>query len=143
MNRPVTKSWTLYHHRRLGIIELSFCGDVTAEEMLGSSAARVELGKKESVSDFLLDGSACTSGRATAETVYDIVTRNYPTQNIDPNTRFAFIPPTAQEAVWLGDFFESLCRAHDLEIRRFPDRDSAIDWLSSDDAHSANTEKAG
>ena len=143
MNRPVTKSWTLYHHRRLGIIELSFRGSVTAEEMLGSSAARVELGQKESVSDFLLDGSECTAGRATAETVYDIVTREYPTLRVDPNSRFAFIPPTASEAVWLGSFFESLCKAHGLTIRRFHDRDSAIEWLTSGGSKPADSPDEG
>ncbi len=143
LNRPVTKSWTLYHHRRLGIIELSFCGDVTAEEMIESSAARIELGERESVSDFLLDGSECTAGRATAETVYDIVTREYPVQRVDPNSRFAFIAPTAPEAVWLGSFFESLCKSHGLTIRRFPDRDSAIDWLTSAVQESADSQEKG
>ena len=69
VTRAASKSWTLYHHRRLGIIELSFRGGVTANEMFEGSAARVELGAKESISDFLLDGSECTTGRATAQTV--------------------------------------------------------------------------
>lgn len=109
--------------------------------MLEGSVARMELGVKEGVSDFLLDGSDCTAGEATAEIIYDIVTREYPARGIDPNSRFAFLPPTSPEALWLGGFFESMCEQHDLTIRRFPDRDSAMDWLTSAGTRSADTEK--
>ena len=131
MTEPASKAWTLIHHRELEIIEVRYRGNLTAEDMLEGSAARMELGEREAVSTFLLDGADCTAGSATAEVIYDIVTREYPTRNVDPDSRFAFLPPRSPEALWLVDFFEAMCERHNLEIRRFPDRDSAIEWLTS------------
>ena len=102
--------------------------------MLEGSIARIELAEKEAVTDFLLDGSECSAEQGTAQAVYDIVTREYPTRRIDPESRFAFLPPTSEDALWLVDFFEAMCEQHDLASGRFPDRDSAIDWLTSDRA---------
>ncbi|MDJ0908019.1 MAG: hypothetical protein QNI99_02430 [Woeseiaceae bacterium] len=138
MTRPASKAWTLIHHRNLEIIEVRYAGAITAQDMLEGSVARLELAAKESVSDFLLDGSECTADKATAEVVYDIVTREYPIRRVDPNSRFAFLPPESPHALWLVDFFEAMCEQHGLASRRFPDRDSAIAWLTSADAPSAD-----
>ena len=129
MTPPASKAWTLYHHRKLGIIELNIRGPASAEEILEGSAARIELAERESVADFLLDVIDFTAEKATAEVIFDMVTTKYPTQHIDPNSRFAVVPPTSEDALWFADFYESLCKAHDLAIRRFSDRDTAIDWL--------------
>ncbi len=131
MNRPASNSWTLVHHRELEIIEVRYRGSVTAEELLEGVAARIELAARESVTDFLLDGTQSVADRATAEVVYDIVTREYPTRHIDPRSRFAFLPPDSADAVWLVDFFEAMCAQHDLASRRFSNRDAAIEWLTS------------
>ncbi len=139
MSRSASKAWTLYHHRALGIIELNFRGAASAEEILQGSAERIELAERESVSDFLLDVTAFTAERATADVIFDMVTTKYPVQHINPSSRFAVVPPVSEEALWFADFYESLCRAHDLVIRRFPDRDSAIDWLTSGNSSSADT----
>ena len=91
----------------------------------------MEHGEKEAVSNFLLDGSECTAEKGTAQVVYDIVTREYPTRRVDPKSRFAFLPPKSPDALWLVDFFEAMCHQHGLSSRRFADRDSAVDWLTS------------
>lgn len=138
MTRPVSKAWTLIHHRNLEVIEVRYTGSITAEDMLEGSVARMELAAKESITDFLLDGSECTADQATAEVVYDIVTREYPTRRVDPDSRFAFLPPESPHALWLVDFFEAMCQQHGLASRRFSDRDSAIAWLTSAEARSAD-----
>ena len=108
--------------------------------MLEGAIARMQLGEREGVSNFLLDGSECSAEKGTAQVVYEIVTREYPTRRVDPKTRFAFLPPKSADALWLVDFFEAMCRQHGLSSGRFPDRDSAIDWLTSDEDDLADTE---
>ena len=138
MTAPASKAWTLIHHRNLGVIEVRYEGSITAEDMLEGTAARIELAAKESVTDFLLDGSKSTADEATAQVIYDIVTREYPARHVDPNSRFAFLPPVSPNAIWLVDFFEAMCEQHDLVSRRFPDRDTAMAWLTSAETSSAD-----
>ncbi len=140
-NDAASKPWTLIHHRELGVIEVRYEGNISAQDMLEGSIARIYLGERESVTDFLLDGRGCSAEKGTAQVVYDIVTREYPTRRIDPNSRFAFLPPTSTDALWLVDFFEAMCRQHGLSSGRFPDRDSAIAWLTSAEAWPADTTK--
>ena len=83
MTGPDSKSWTLIHHRELGVIEVRYEGSITAADMLEGSIARMELGEREGVSNFLLDGSECTAEKGTAQVVYDIVTREYPTRGVE------------------------------------------------------------
>ncbi len=135
-----SKTWRLIHHRDLGVIEVRYEGSITAQDMLEGAIARMQLGEREGVSNFLLDGSECSAEKGTAQVVYEIVTREYPTRRVDPKTRFAFLPPKSADALWLVDFFEAMCRQHGLSSGRFPDRDSAIDWLTSDEDDLADTE---
>ena len=123
--------WKVEFINDLHIIELTLSGKLDGEELQESAEARIALGERKGVTDFVINGEDLVAPRAATMAVYDIPSRLYP-EKMPRDARIAVVIPTAVESRWIVQFYEDLCVNRGWRVFMAQDRPSAIAWLRPD-----------
>ena len=123
-------SWNINYSEELGIIEITYTGDVTGFDLLEATAARISMQKETGATLVLADASQSLDGPPTMD-LYNLPDRIYPDHESRRDTRIAFILPKHKNSRELATFFQTAARNRGWIIELFEDRKSALSWLES------------
>lgn len=117
-------------HRDLGIVEIVYEDETTAEDLRETTSACISMEKTQGINRFLVD---CTSMRLSASVMdlYDLPDQQYVEEEADPHGRVAVIIPHGHPAEEMARFYETVCVNRGWMVRVFPSRASATEWLTT------------
>lgn len=120
--------WQLSISTSLQIIELSFTGIVSADELSAAARESLNLVNTSKLPRVLTD---CTKMASEGHSLFDIydevktISANISVRDI----REAILIPEIPRAVEKTAFWETACFNHGLKVRLFSQRDAAMQWL--------------
>lgn len=121
--------WKAGHNKNLGILEVSFSGSPVIEELKEAVLASLKLCYEKQVTRVLADCSKLTSStHDSIMSTYELGSF-YESLGIDILMKEAIILPENEKAAAMMYFFETTARNRGFNIRVFPERDDALDWL--------------
>ena len=120
--------WDIKHNKDLGIIEITYTGDVTALDLREATLKRISMQEETGTNLVLSDASRCNSGPSIID-LYDLPDKIYTDHKARRSTRIAFIPPMIRESSELTRFFENAAKNRGWTIEIFKDRKNALSWL--------------
>jgi hypothetical protein len=115
----------------LNMIEVSYTGKVTADDLHESTSIIIKLEKETGIHKILTDTSEAISA-VTLSDLYDIPTKQYLEEAADREGHLAIILSKSPKEKEAAEFFQIVCRNGGWQVQTFADRQSAIDWLQSD-----------
>jgi len=122
-------TWTVEYSDELGIVILAYTGRVTGREIQEAAAARIDMGKRESVTEFLIDTKRVEADESATFDIYDIPNKMYNEKHVPHESNLAIVEPDSEKSKELARFFETACLNRGWAAKIFKDRDSAIAWL--------------
>jgi hypothetical protein len=122
-------TWRVEFHSDLRIVELSLSGSVAGPELLKAAAARIDLGQKKAVTNFLIDAAELIASKSTTLDVIRIPDTIYFDKNMVSTSRIAVVVPKEPESHWITEFYENAAVNRGWHVQVFEDRESALDWL--------------
>jgi len=122
-------TWTVEFHSDSKLVELTFSGRVTGQELMEAAAERIELGREKGATMYLIDAAEMVAPRSTTLNVYEIPEKIYVEKDMDRTSRIAVVVPSDSESHWVADFYEDVSVNRGWCVHKFTDRTSAIDWL--------------
>jgi hypothetical protein len=125
--------YTLEYNRALNIIELVYTGRYTPQESRESTSKAIALGKEHGDADALVDATEAKLEVSIFD-LFDLPDRQYVAQDMKRKIRIAVIPPRRPEDQEAARFYETACFNRGWQVRLFPDRDDAIEWLKGTDS---------
>ena len=120
--------WQISISTSLQIIELSFTGIVSADELSAAARESLHLVNSSKLPRVLTD---CTKMAPEGHSLFDIydevktISANISVRDI----REAILIPEIPRAVEKAAFWETACFNHGLKVRLFSQRDAAMQWL--------------
>jgi hypothetical protein len=120
-------SWHTAFNAELKIIESTYSGVVTAEDLGQAVRSAITIGLKEKVGRCLTDCSRMEGGHSLFDLFAQIDTLQGNT--LEMAIREALIMPVAAESVERVRFWEDACRNRGLDVRIFREREAALAWL--------------
>ena len=133
-------AYTLEYNRTLRIVELVYTGRYTAQESRESTSKAIALGKEHGDADALVDASEVE----LAVSIFDLLDspdRQYVVEDMNRRIRVAVVPPSLPKDKKDAQFYETACLNRGWQVRLFPSRDDALEWLKG--ANSSNKPDAG
>ena len=124
-------SWSVKYNPALGIIEEVFGGLMTMSELEESVSQRICLEKETGAKKVLVDASDLTLD-ATIVEVYSLPNKLYEDQEASRLTHMALVLPTSPKTKEAAEFYQTACFNRGWKVEMFPDRESALNWLSKD-----------
>jgi len=126
-------SWTVKHNPLLGIIEVTLSGLHTATEQRDSVTKRISVEKETGTTRTLIDASEVEEFPSVSQ-VIDLPSRLYPELGANRTSHIAFVLPVSETARESVQFLETACVNRGWNLKTFPDRKSALDWLTDNTA---------
>lgn len=112
----------------LPVVEIYFTGEIDKSDLFSCADEVLTLLAAKGISRVLADCSAITEGRHTDLDLFelaDLVMRN----RAELPLKEAIIIPEDHVISSDIDFWQTTCQFRNIRVRRFPDRQSAVDWL--------------
>ena len=122
-------SYSVKHDTALDLVEITFRGVVSGSDLRESTTEGVALQKRTGVARFLIDADE-SQVRASFVDILELPEKEYPDGDVSRKSRIAVILPDSASARDAADFYEIACQNRGWNARVFPDRQSAIDWLT-------------
>jgi hypothetical protein len=116
----------------LNILDVKYTGTVTGADLRSGTTEAISLQKRLGVTRFLVCLETDDTHATSIKDIYDLPTKQYWEEKLDPRSRIAVIRPAAKRARELAEFFENLCRGRSWHVEMFSDRQLAIGWLTND-----------
>ena len=121
--------FTINHNASLGVIELTYRGLTTGDDLKAATSQCIALGKQTGTAKFFVD----EVGMELAASVVDMLhlpTQQYVKEEADRRGRVAVMLPVSEEARKAVRFYELACQNNGWAVRLFSERQSALDWLA-------------
>lgn len=119
--------WSVNYDAELGIVCVVNSGRVTADEFKAGALEIIALSKKHRTGLLLIDDSELELIVSTNE-IFEMP-QFYEDAHASRRGRWALIQPTCGQARKEIKFYETVCRNRGWLVKRFSDRQEAIDWL--------------
>ncbi|MGD9161150.1 MAG: STAS/SEC14 domain-containing protein [Desulfobacteraceae bacterium] len=124
-------SWHINYNEESRIIEITYSGNVTGQDIREATVRRISLQTETGATLILADASQSQEGPPLIN-VYDLPDRIYPEHDARRDTRIAFILPTHSKAKELAHFFQTAAKNRGWTIELFEERKDAFSWLTSE-----------
>jgi len=122
-------SWKAIHNKNLGILEVSFAGSPEISELKEAVATSLKLCYEKQVTRVLADCTKLiTSGHDSIVGTYELGSF-YESLKIEVVMKEAIILPVSEKAASMMYFFETTARNRGFNVRVFPERNDALEWL--------------
>jgi hypothetical protein len=122
-------AYTVQYNPALQIVELRYTGRLTAQEARESTSEAIALGKENGDADALVDATKAEVATSVFD-LYDLPNRQYAAQGMNRRVRVAVIPPRIPKDEEAVRFYETACLNRGWQVRLFPSRDAAVEWLT-------------
>ena len=126
--------WTYERNTSLGLVEVFYTGEVTTRELQESTSALIELEKTDGLIRFLVD---VTEMRLSSFTslfdIFNIPAKQYEEEEADRDGRVAVFVPDHSEMLSVVKFYENACVNRGWMVKRFAERQEALEWLISEE----------
>lgn len=119
--------WHTAFNSALRIIESTFTGLVTPQELGLSVQSAIAIGVREKVGRCLTDCSRIEGGHSLFDLLAQIDTIQGNSHQMA--IKEALIMPAAEDSAERARFWEDACRNRGMNVRIFPEREEAIAWL--------------
>ena len=126
-------TWRLEFNSTLRIIDLVYVGHVTGPEMKEATTKAIALGKEKGILEVLVDGMEVDLGPSTTD-LFELPDKQYPAEGKSRQSRIALVLPKSPELIKAARFYETACLNRGWCVQLFPNRDEAIQWLTSTDS---------
>lgn len=113
------------------IVELTYTGLITAQDMQSSTSHCIALGKQHQSSLFLVDPHDAQFSASFVE-LYNLPNRQYELEEANRSARLAVVQPSSPRMREAVRFYESVCRNRGWTVLVLPTRDEAVAWLLDD-----------
>jgi hypothetical protein len=133
-------AYTLEYNSTLRIVELVYTGLYTSQESRESASKAIALGKEHGDADALVDATQAKLAVSIFD-LFDLPNRQYVEEDMKHKIRVAVVPPRQPEDQEAARFYETACYNRGWQVRLFPNRDDAIEWLKG--TESSNKPDAG
>jgi len=133
-------AYTLEYNHTLRIVELVYTGRYTAQESQESTSKAIAIGKEHGDADALVDAAEVELAVSLFD-LLDLPDRQYVEEGMNRRIRVAVVPPRLLKDKKDAQFYETACLNRGWQVRLFPNRDDAIEWLTGTD--SSNKPDAG
>jgi hypothetical protein len=122
--------WTVEYDLELGIVVGRFVGQVTDDDFKEATATAIGRAKANNTNRFLIDDSEWEGG-ASVLGLFGLP-EIYEELEADWTSRAALVLPAANRTAEMRDakFYETVCRNRGWNVRVFPQRKEAIEWLT-------------
>ena len=124
-------SWHINYNEEYRIIEITYSGNVTGQDIHEAAVKRISLQKEKGTNLVLADASQSQEDPHLID-VYNLPEKVYPEHNVRRDTRIAFILPTQSKGKELAHFFKTAAKNRGWKIELFEERKDAISWLRSE-----------
>ena len=125
-------AYTLKYNHTLKIVELEYTGLFTAQESRESTSRAIALGKEHGDADALVDAMEAELSISIVD-LLDLPSRQYVVNDMNRRIRVAVVPPKLPKDREDAQFFETACLNRGWQVRLFPCRVDAIEWLKGAD----------
>jgi len=122
-------AYTLKFNPTLKIVELVFTGRLTAQESREATSEAIALGKKYGDADALVDAMDIELDVSILDLV-DLPDRLYVEEDMSRRIRVAVVSPRPPKKEGNVRFYETSCLNRGWQVRLWPNRDDAIEWLT-------------
>lgn len=122
-------AYTLEYNHELRIVELVYTGRFTAQESKESTSKAIALGKVHDDADALVDATEVELAVSIVD-LLDLPARQYVAEDMNRRIRVAVVSPRLPKDIRDAKFYETACLNRGWNVRLFPDRDDAIEWLT-------------
>ncbi|MFO7570541.1 MAG: hypothetical protein R6W75_12155 [Smithellaceae bacterium] len=120
--------WNVELNINQKIIELTYAGIVTPKALEEAFCAAVKLATENDVSLFLADCSDMIGGHSVAD-LYFLISI-FEASGFHPRSREAIVLPALDTSQQDVAFYETACLNRGYEVKIFPNRDEALNWLT-------------
>jgi hypothetical protein len=122
--------YTVKHNPTLGVVEISFSGEVPGSELRSSTAEGIRLQERLGITKFLILMDGDCEIVATVMDIFALPTVQYLNLNLDKQSRIALVVPSSKSARDAARFYETACVNRNWIVRVLPDRPAALVWLN-------------
>jgi len=122
-------SWTIKYNENLQIIELTYLGRVTGEEIKEAAVARIKMGKNKGATKFLIDTKNMETDESATLDIYDVPEQIFPEEKFNRTNHIAILEPESPTSKEMVNFFIAVCVNRGWLAMTFHDRESAVKWL--------------
>lgn len=126
-------AYTLKFNRTLKIVELVFSGRLTAQESREATSKAIALGKEYGDADALVDAMEVELDVSIID-LLDLPERLYVEEEMNRRIRVAVVSPRLPKKQGDVRFYETSCLNRGWQVRLWPNRDDAIEWLTRADS---------
>lgn len=113
------------------IVELTYSGLITAQDLQSATSHCIALGKQHQSSLFLVDAQDAQFSASLVE-LYNLPVQQFELEEADRSGRLAIIQPSSPRMREAARFYESVCRNRGWTVLVLPTRDEAVAWLLDD-----------
>jgi hypothetical protein len=123
-------AWTLEYNSTLRIVEIVLAGSITGPDLQESTSKAIALSKDQGIpAAFLVDATELELAASIVD-LYDLPAQQYFAEGADLRNRLALVLPQSPKARRDARFYETACVNRGWNVKSFPNRDEAIEWLT-------------
>jgi len=126
-------TWTIEYNSNLRIIDLVIAGSLTGLDMKEVTSKLITLGKNQGVALFLVDTTDLELAPSLSR-IIDLPDKQYEEEGLDRRIRLALVLPRSPKAKEAALFYETACVNRGWNVKTFPNREEAIEWLTRTDS---------
>ena len=122
-------AWSVDYDEALRLVVLTYSGQTTGQDIKDAAAARIAMGRKRGVTDFLIDTRDVLVDESATVDIYDVPDKMYVDKAVQRVSRIAILEPRSPDSRHLVEFFANACTNRGWLAKRFTDRTEALEWL--------------
>jgi len=130
-------TWAIKQNDQSGIIQVTFTGPTTGQDLRDATSKAIELSKELSITKVLVDVSQMEVLASTID-IYNLPNIQYVEEGLDRRVRVALIQPDTLKERNDVHFYETACVNRGWQVQTFPGRDAAIAWLNGNSPNKLN-----
>ncbi len=121
-------SWEVKFDAEQKIVEAICRGATSGQDMREMTSKCISLADKKGTLGFLIDARDVEFLASLTE-IYNIPAKQFLNEGLCRSSRIALIQPGSEKSRFAARFFENACRNRNWNVRLFPCREDAIEWL--------------
>lgn len=122
--------WAYKDSPTLMIVDVAFTGEVAAHDLRECTSTLISLEKDKGRNKFLIDTTEMVFAASFTD-LYDLPTKQYQEEGADRQARMAVILSTSPKEQEAAEFYELVCQSSGWLVQTFPERQPAVNWLTS------------
>ena len=123
--------YTMKYDDALGIIELVYKGPTSGCDLKESTSEAILLARQSNTLRCLIDVSGMDL-KASLSDIIGLPAKQYEEEDLSRQSRVAILLPASYETTAAVRFFETACYNRGWQMRIFPERRSAVAWLTEE-----------